>query len=230
MTLHCSALTTLPLHYTTLHCTARHYTAVHSLHYATLNYSTLHYTMYYTTLQRQQQQQQRQRQRQLQQLLPLLQLHQLHQLQKLQQLQQLLQLLQLQLQIQHCNYNYKCIALHYTTLHPAVLVEVTTATTPNSTTPTPFGPSMDSLCHPCIKATHLSYSVLSLKLPPPSCPVLLVVYLKIRACGMYMMYMPQISIKQIWGTKRSWELSCCAALRCWSQGTAPRVHDAWPWV
>ena len=60
---------------------------------------------------------------------------------------------------------------------------------------------MDSLCHPCIKATHLSYSVLSLKLPPPSCPVLLVIYLKIRACGMYTMYMPQISIKQIWGKK-----------------------------
>ena len=38
----------------------------------------------------------------------------------------------------------------------------------------PFGPSVDSLCHPCITTTHLSYSVLSLKLPPPSCAVLLV--------------------------------------------------------
>ena len=37
----------------------------------------------------------------------------------------------------------------------------------------PFGPSVDSLCHPCI-TTHLSYSVLSLKLPPPPCTVLLV--------------------------------------------------------
>jgi len=33
---------------------------------------------------------------------------------------------------------------------------------------------VDSLCHPCITTTHLSYSVLSLKLPPPPCAVLLV--------------------------------------------------------
>ena len=38
----------------------------------------------------------------------------------------------------------------------------------------PFGSSVDSLCHPCITATHLSYSVLSLKLSPPPCAVLLV--------------------------------------------------------
>ena len=33
----------------------------------------------------------------------------------------------------------------------------------------PFGPSMDSLCHPCITGTHLSYTFLclSLKFPPP---------------------------------------------------------------
>ena len=37
-----------------------------------------------------------------------------------------------------------------------------------------FGPSVDSLCHPCLTTTHLSYSVLSLKLPPPPCAVLLV--------------------------------------------------------
>ena len=60
----------------------------------------------------------------------------------------------------------------YNTLHPAVLVEVTTATTPKSTTPPPFGPSMDSLWYPCITTTHLSYSVLSLKLPPPPCAAL----------------------------------------------------------
>ena len=38
--------------------------------------------------------------------------------------------------------------------------------------PTPFGPSMDSLCRPCITTTHLSYSFLPLKLPPPPCAVL----------------------------------------------------------
>ena len=36
-----------------------------------------------------------------------------------------------------------------------------------------FGPSVDSLCHLCLTTTHLSYSFLSLKLPPPPCAVLL---------------------------------------------------------
>ena len=36
----------------------------------------------------------------------------------------------------------------------------------------PFGPSVGSLCHPCITTTHRSYSFLSLKLPPPPCAVL----------------------------------------------------------
>ena len=75
-------------------------------------------------------------------------------------LRRLLLLLQLQLQLQHyrdnCNninhsystttttlqYNYNCfynyIALHYTTLHPARVIEVTTATTSKTTTPTIF--------------------------------------------------------------------------------------------
>jgi hypothetical protein len=52
---------------------------------------------------------------------------------------------------------------HHTTLHPAVVVEVTAATTPTHTTPTTFR----SITHPCIPATHLSYSFLSLRLPLP---------------------------------------------------------------
>ena len=36
-----------------------------------------------------------------------------------------------------------------------------------------FGPSVDSLCHPCITTTHPSYTFLSLKLPPPPGAVLL---------------------------------------------------------
>ena len=85
--------------------------------------------------------------------------------------------LQLQLQLHYnynCNHNYNCtydlqlhynykynynyIALRYTTLHPAVVGEVTTATTPKAQPP--FGPSVGSLCHPCV-TTHLSYSFLS---------------------------------------------------------------------
>jgi len=38
----------------------------------------------------------------------------------------------------------------------------------------PFDPSVGLLCHPCIRTTHLSYSFLSLKFPPPPCAVLLV--------------------------------------------------------
>ena len=77
--------------------------------------------------------------------------------------------LQLQLQLQIV----LCTTL-YTTLYPAVVVQVTTATTPKLQLQPPFGPSMDSLCHPCITTTHLSHSVLSLKLPPPPCAALLV--------------------------------------------------------
>ena len=38
----------------------------------------------------------------------------------------------------------------------------------------PFGLSVDSLCHPCIATTHLSFNVQSLKLPPSPCAVLVV--------------------------------------------------------
>jgi hypothetical protein len=90
--------------------------------------------------------------------------------------------LQLQLHYEY-NYNYNYItstatnsynyiALRYATLHPEVVGEVATATTPKFTTT--FGPSVDSLCHPFITTTHLSYSLLSLRLPPQPCAVLLV--------------------------------------------------------
>ena len=60
----------------------------------------------------------------------------------------------------HYNYNYNCIQLHYTTLHPAVVGEVTTATiatTPKTQLQPPFGPSVGSLCHPWFTTTNLSY-------------------------------------------------------------------------
>ena len=46
----------------------------------------------------------------------------------------------------------------------------------------PFGPSVVSRCHPCITTTHLSYSVLYLKLPPPTCAVLLAVFIFLQFC------------------------------------------------
>ena len=39
----------------------------------------------------------------------------------------------------------------------------------HSEPPPPFDPSVGSLCHPFITTTPLSYSFLSLKLPPPPC-------------------------------------------------------------
>ena len=104
------------------------------------------------------------------------------------QLQQ--QLLQLQ-QLYDCNYttlitlhhSYKSttlqlqLQLQYITLHPAVVGEVTTATiatNPANTTPTLFGQSVDSLCHPWFTTTNVSYRFPILKLPPPPCAVLLV--------------------------------------------------------
>ena len=52
------------------------------------------------------------------------------------------------------------LQLHYTTLHPAVVGEVTTATiatTPKTQLQPPFGPSVDSLCHPWFTTTNLPY-------------------------------------------------------------------------
>ena len=70
--------------------------------------------------------------------------------------------LQLQLQLRH------------TTLHPAVVVRwplQPLQPLPKTQLQPPFGPSVDSPCHPCITARWLS-----LKLPPPACAVLLVSY------------------------------------------------------
>ena len=118
-----------------------------TLHYTRLHYTRLHYsTLHYGTL------------------------HYIHYTTP-----------QLQLQLHYTgytthNYNFTTLQLqlqlHYATLHPAV-VATTIATTPKTQLQPPFGPSVDSLCHPCITTTHFSYSVLSLKLPPPPCAVLL---------------------------------------------------------
>ena len=79
--------------------------------------------------------------------------------------------------------HYTQLQLHYTTttaaLHHTNYIQQLWLQTlqPIQKTPLqqPFGPSVDSLCHPCIITTHLSYSVISLKLPPPPCAVLLVI-------------------------------------------------------
>ena len=71
--------------------------------------------------------------------------------------------------------------LHYIPLHPAVVGEVTTQPLQKAKLQPPFGPSADSLSHPCITKIHPSHGFLSSKLPPPPCAVLLVLF----TCGWY---------------------------------------------
>ena len=122
--------TTTKLHYATLH--KLHYTTLQlQLHYLTLHYTRLHYTtLHYTKLQ--------------------------------------YTTLQYTTLITH-GYNYNSTALqlqlqlqlHYTTLHPAVAVRWPLQTMqPLQKTVTqlqpPFGPSVDSLCHPWFTTTNPS--------------------------------------------------------------------------
>ena len=141
-----------PLRYTTTTTTATA-TATTPLRYATLHFTTLYYQYTTTTL-------------------------------------------QLQLQLQHYNYsninysysyNYTTIQLHLqlqlhcTTLHHTTSSSCGWGDRCNPLQPfqkaqlqPPFGPSVDSLCHPGITTTHLTYSFLSLRLSPLPCAVLVV--------------------------------------------------------
>ena len=71
--------------------------------------------------------------------------------------------------------------LHYIPLHPAVVGEVTTATTPKSTTPTTFR-SINGFALSVKRHNNQTSSIgfLFLKLPPPPCEVLLVYRLYIN--------------------------------------------------
>ena len=100
---------------------------------------------------------------------------------------------QLQLQLHYTTYTTLQRQLHYTTTSTPHYIQqlwvrwLLQPLQPLQTTQLqpPFGPSVDSLCHPCIPTTHLSYSVLSLKLVPPPCAVLLVyLIIKIRIINM----------------------------------------------
>ena len=81
----------------------------------------------------------------------------------------------------HYNYNYSCTTPHYIQqlwvrwpVQPWQPVQKKTQLQP------PYGPSVDSLCRPWITTTNLSYKVPILKLPPPPCAVLLVLYIWIN--------------------------------------------------
>ena len=72
----------------------------------------------------------------------------------------------------NCIYNYNYIALHYTTLHPAVVLEVTSATTPKSTTPSTFR-SISGFALPSMIHNNQPLLGFLSKLPPPPCAILL---------------------------------------------------------
>ena len=63
------------------------------------------------------------------------------------------------------------------------MITATIAITPKTQLQPPFGPSVDSPCHPWFTATHLSYRLLILKLPPPPCAALLVDYFAFNDTG-----------------------------------------------
>ena len=80
-------------------------------------------------------------------------------------------------------FNYTTITMHFATPHYILQLWLRRPLQPLQKSRPPFGPSVDSLCPPCITAAHLSYSFLSLKFPPPPCAVLLVTCYLRRGLG-----------------------------------------------
>ena len=92
------------------------------------------------------------------------------------------------------NYNYIQLQLRYAAPHYIQQLWLRWPLQPLQKTQLqpPFDSAVGSLCHPCITISRLSYSVLSSKLPPPPCAVLLATennrdksQSKTRACFWY---------------------------------------------
>ena len=88
----------------------------------------------------------------------------------------------------HYNYDYYCAKPHYIRwpLQPLQPLQKTQLQPP-------FGPSVDSLCHPWFATTNLSYRLLFLKLPPPPCAALLVSDILSSWCPGISMVHPKLS-------------------------------------
>ena len=69
----------------------------------------------------------------------------------------------------HYKYNHNCTTPHYIQLWWGTAATI--ATTPKTQLQPPFGPSVDSLCHPWFTTTN-PIDFPFLKLPPPPCAVL----------------------------------------------------------
>ena len=98
------------------------------------------------------------------------------------------------MQIHYANYIIPQLQLHYVTTTAALHHTTSSSCGPgdhcnhcNILQPLqktqlqpPIGPSVDSLCHPWLTATNLSYRFSILKLPPPPCAALLVRVIEVR--------------------------------------------------
>ena len=150
-----------------------HYVHYFTLHYATLHYSTLHYTtLHYTTLNYNYNYNYNCNYTDC-------------------------TTLQLQLPL-HYNYNYNCTTPHYIQqlwvrwpLQPLQSLQKTHLQPP-------FGPSVESLCHPWFTTTHLSYRFLIF----------------------------ETSATALCGTTGSWENYRWGILRC--HGWLPEGNRCWP--
>ena len=122
----------------------------------------------------------------------------------------------------HHNYNSTTLQLqlqlHYATLHPAVVGEVTDQVTTVTIVTTqkiqlqpPLSPSVDSLCHLWFTTTKLSYRFPILKLPTPPCAVLLV-------CVLLCLILT-FNIRAIWPVLIVFSISVSHHIR--------QVHDAY---
>ena len=146
----------LQLHYITLHYTnsncSYHYN-YSTLHYTTLGYATAHYT-----------------------ILNFISLHSLHHTTTTTTTTLITNYTSLQLQLPYAT---PTAALKHTTSSSCGRGDHCNHCkhSKKAQLQPPFRPSVDSLCHPWIKTTHLSYSVLWLKLQPAPFAVLLVYYI-----------------------------------------------------
>ena len=160
-TLHYTTLHYATLHYTTqhttVHYTALQYTTLIALHYTTLHHTTPHHTtLNYTTLQ-----------------YPTPHCITLHYITLHLHYATLITPPQMQLQLHYTNYTTPQLQLHYTTttaaLHhttsrlwvrwPTMWPLQPLQSLHKTQLQPPFGPSVDSLCHPWFTTTNLSYGV-----------------------------------------------------------------------
>ena len=120
----------------------------------------------------------------------------------------------------HYNYNYNCTTPHYIQqlwvrwpLQPLQPLQKTQLQPP-------FGPSVDSLCHPWFTTANLSYRLPILKLLPPPCAVLLVVYHRVNT----------VQSSGQWSRNGAHRSHSCQGNRCHPVQEGSCSPNEWPWT